>query len=105
MMESPGKFLKKERETRNISLEEISKFTKVKQHYLRAIEEDQYDLLPAIPYVKGFLNVYAKYLTLNPKDVLLQYENYLRSLIPPETIQLRQAPQKKKSVRAWFFFF
>jgi cytoskeletal protein RodZ len=53
-MESPGKFLKKEKETRNISLEEISKFTKVKERYLKATEEDQYELLPAIPYVKGF---------------------------------------------------
>lgn len=101
-MESPGKLLKKERETRNISLEEISKFTKVKQHYLKAIEEDQYDLLPAIPYVKGFLHVYARYLMLDPKDIILQYENYLKSLIPPETIQLHPAP-KKKSARAWFF--
>lgn len=102
-MESPGKFLKKERETRNISLEEISKFTKVREHYLKAIEEDKYELLPAIPYVKGFLNVYARYLMLNPKDIILQYENYLKSLIPPETLQLQHAPIKKKTARAWFF--
>ena len=104
MMESPGKFLRKERETRNISLEEISKFTKIKQHYLQALEEDRYELLPAVPYVKGFLNVYAKYLTLNPKDILLQYENYLKSLIPtqPSELQYQTAP-KKKSIRAWFF--
>jgi cytoskeletal protein RodZ len=104
-MESPGKFLKKERETRNIPLEEISKVTKIKEHYLKAIEEDRYELLPAVPYVKGFLNVYARYLTLNPKDIVLQYENYLKSLIPPEPIELpQQAPPKKKSARAWFFF-
>jgi cytoskeletal protein RodZ len=103
-MESPGKFLKRERETRNISLEEISKFTKIKEHYLKAIEEDRYELLPAMPYVKGFLNVYAKYLTLNPKDIVLQYENYLKSLIPSEPIELQhQAPSKKRSLRAWFF--
>ena len=57
--------------------------------------------LPAIPYVKGFLHVYARYLMLDPKDILLQYENYLKSLIPPESI-LHPAP-KKKSARAWFF--
>jgi cytoskeleton protein RodZ len=103
MMESPGKFLRKERETKNISLEEISKFTKIKEHYLKAIEEDRYELLPAIPYVKGFLNVYARYLTLNPKDIILQYENYLKSLIPPERSQFQQhAPSKRKSLRAWF---
>jgi cytoskeleton protein RodZ len=104
MMESPGKFLRKERETRNISLEEISKFTKIKEHYLKAIEEDRYELLPAVPYVKGFLNGYARYLTLNPKDIVLQYENYLKSLIPSDAIELqRQAQPKKKSLRAWFF--
>ena len=104
-MESPGKFLRRERETRNISLEEISKFTKVKEHYLKAIEEDRYELLPAVLYVKGFLSVYAKYLTLNPKDIILQYENYLKSLLPPEPIGLPpHPPAKKKSVRAWFIF-
>ena len=69
MMESPGKFLKKERDTRNISLEEISKFTKIKEHHLKAIEEDRYELLPPILYVKGYLNVYARYLGLDPKDI------------------------------------
>jgi len=88
-MESPGKFLKKERETRNISLREISKFTEVNEYYLKAIEEDRYDMLPGIFYVKAYLNVYARYLTLNPKDIVLQYENYLKSLIPPETVQLQ----------------
>ena len=103
LMESPGQFLRKERETRNISLEEISKFTKIKEHYLKAIEEDRYELLPAVPYVKGFLNGYARYLTLNPKDIVLQYENYLRSLIPTQPTELQyQAPPKKKSLRAWF---
>jgi cytoskeletal protein RodZ len=88
-MESPVKFLKKERETRNISLRVISKFTKVNEYYLKAIEEDRYDMLPGVFYVKAYLNAYARYLTLNPKDIVLQYENYLRSLIPPETVQLQ----------------
>ena len=89
IMESPGKFLKKERETRNISLEEISRFTKVNEYYLKAIEEERYDILPGVFYVKAYLNVYARYLTLNPKDIVLQYENYLKSIVPPETVQLR----------------
>ena len=89
IMESPGKFLKREREARNISLREISKFTKINECYLKAIEEDRYDMLPGVFYVKAFLNVYARYLTLNPKDIVLQYENYLKNLIPPETVQLQ----------------
>lgn len=102
-MESPGKFLKKERETRNISLEEISRFTKVNEYYLKAIEEERYDILPGVFYVKAYLNVYARYLTLNPKDIVLQYENYLKSIVPPETTELQRGPPKKKSTRARFF--
>jgi cytoskeletal protein RodZ len=103
MMESLGKFLRKERETRNISLEEVSKFTKIKQHHLKAIEEGRPELLPPAPYVKGYLNVYAKYLTLDPKNIVLRYEEYLKSLIPPESIELQhQALHKKKSARPWY---
>jgi hypothetical protein len=104
-MESPGKFLKKERETRNISLEEVSTFTKIKEHHLKAIEEDRYELLPPALYVRGFLKIYAKCLSLDPKDIILQYENYLKSLIPPEPIELpQQVSPPKKSVRSWFLF-
>jgi len=84
-------------------LEEISKFTKVNEYYLKAIEGDRYDILPGVFYVKAYLNVYARYLTLNPKDIVLRYENYLKSLTPPKTVQLQQTPPKRKSARARFF--
>ncbi len=104
-MESPGKFLKKKRETRNIPLEEISNFTKIKEHHLKAIEEDRYETLPHTLYVKGYLRGYAKYLSLDPNDIILQYENYLKSLIPPEPIELpKSVPSPKKKVRPWFIF-
>lgn len=104
MTDSPGKFLKGERETRNISLEEISHFTKIKERHLKAIEEDKYELLPPTLYVKGYLNGYARYLDLNPKEIIFQYENYLKSLIPPEPIELKdQVPPPRKRLRPWFF--
>lgn len=105
MTDPPGKFLKKEREMRNISLEEISKVTKIREHHLKAIEEDRYELLPHTLYVKGYLNVYARYLALDPKDIVLHYQNYLASLAPPEPILLQQqVAAPKKRVRSWFFF-
>ena len=102
MMESPGKFLKKERETRNISLEEVSYFTKIKAGHLKAIEEDRYELLPPAIYVKGYLNVYARFLNLNPKDIVSQYEDYLKSLMPPVPIESekRLIPRRKR-IRTW----
>ncbi len=101
-MESPGKFLRRERETRSISLEQISDFTKIKQHHLKAIEEDRYELLPPALYVKGFLTGYARYLGLNPRDIVLQYETYLKSLIPPEPVELKPEPPPQKKIRQWF---
>lgn len=104
-MESPGKLLKKERETRNIPLEQISNFTKIKEHYLKAIEEDRYELLPHSIYVKGYLKGYAKYLSLDPINIILQYEKYLKSLIPTDSIKLPQSiPPPKKNLRPWFIF-
>jgi len=102
MMESPGKFLKNERETRNISLEEVSYFTKIKAGHLKAIEEDRYELLPPALYVKGYLTVYAKYLNLDPKDIISKYENYLKSLMPPVPIEAeKKLFLRRKRIRTW----
>jgi len=99
-MESPGKVLKKERETRNISLEKICSFTKIKEYHLEAIEEERYELLPPPLYVKGYLKNYARYLALDEKDILLLYDNYLKSLIPPGPPELPlEAPPPQKRVR------
>lgn len=101
MAEAPGRILKKEREMRNISLEKICSFTKIKEHHLEAIEEDRYDHLPPPLYVKGYLKVYAKYLALDEKDILHLYENYLKSLLPPEPpVPLPEASPPKKSNRS-----
>lgn len=89
-IESLGSHLKREREFRKISLREVSKNTRVREHLLRAIEEDRYDLLPSPTYVKGFLLAYAKYIGLDPNDILLRYESVLkgepliRAEVPPE---------------------
>ena len=104
-MESPGKYLKTERELRNLSLEEIAKSTKIREAFLRAIEEDRYELLPSAVYVKGFLTIYVKYLGLDPHDILLRYQNYLKSftISPPLELQ-QQIPTPKKRVRPGVFF-
>jgi len=92
--ESLGRYLKRERELKKISLREVAKNTKVKEHLLKAIEEDQYASLPSPTYVKGFLLSYAKYIGLDPNDVLLRYESSLKgkAVTRPET------PPEKKMV-------
>lgn len=76
--ESLGKYLRREREIRNISLREVADHTRVREHFLRAIEEDQFQLLPSATYIKGFLSNYANYVGLDPNDVIQRYETFLK---------------------------
>jgi len=86
--ETLGEYLKNQRESKKISLREVAKNTRVREHILRAIEEDRQNLLPPATYVKGFLLAYAKYLRLDPNDVLLRYERALKGeFITPPSIQ------------------
>ena len=102
-MESPGKYLKTERESRNLSLKEVSESTKIREHLLKAIEEDQYELISSPVYVKGFLNIYAKYLGLNPDDIILGYKNYLKNKIPSKRSELRKRMTPPK-LKQWIYF-
>jgi transcriptional regulator with XRE-family HTH domain len=96
-MESIGKYLRRERELRKLSLEEVSRFTRIKEHHLNAIEEDRHDLLPPALYVKGYLAAYARYLGLDPNDTVLRYQRYLKELSLIEEKQLE--PQKPELPR------
>jgi len=51
-MEPLGKYLKGVRESRNLSLKEVSESTEMKERLLKAIEEDQYELLYSPVYVE-----------------------------------------------------
>lgn len=82
-MEPLGKYLKGVRESRNLSLKEVSESTKTKERLPKAIEEDQYELLCSPVYVKGFLDAYARYLGLDPNDIILWYQKYHKNKILP----------------------
>lgn len=98
-MESIGRYLRGERELRKVSLEEVSKFTRIKEQYLSAIEEDRYDLLPSAIYVKGYLTAYARYLGLDPNDTVLRYQRYLKELTIAEEKRLeQQKPEPPRQV-------
>ena len=106
-MESPGKYLKAEREIQKLSLQEAANFTKIREPLLKTIEEDGYELLPHSLYVKGFLITYARYLGLDPNEVILRYQKYLKDVGICQQKEIRALPavlSPKKKIRAWLFF-
>ena len=82
--ESLGKYFKRERESKKISLKEVAEDTKVREHILRAIEEDQHDLLPSYTYIRGFLLSYARFLRLDANKVLSLYQRGLEEEPVPD---------------------
>jgi cytoskeleton protein RodZ len=81
-MNSFGAILKKERESKGISLQEISARTKIGVRLLKALEDEQFDQLPGGIFDKSFLRQYARALNLDEDNIVSEY---LRAVgVPPE---------------------
>ncbi len=72
-----GSSLKGIRESMGIDLKQISQKTKINRENLEWIEEESFENLPALVYVRGFIMEYAKALNLDPHRVV---DSYLKSL-------------------------
>jgi len=72
-----GKTLKQIREKIGVDLQVVSMETKISIKVLERIEEEAFENLPALVYLKGFLKGYAQSLGLDPQKVI---EEYLHSM-------------------------
>jgi cytoskeletal protein RodZ len=72
-----GEFLKSERERRGLTIEQTSSATKVGLKILRQLESDNYAELPALPFVRGFVRNYAKFLGIDSERLLADYASFL----------------------------
>lgn len=77
-MESPGEYLKRERELRGVELQKVFEVTRAPLKYLNAIEADDYDSLPHPTFVKGYIRAYCRHLGIDDNDAVLRYEMYMR---------------------------
>jgi cytoskeletal protein RodZ len=60
-----GNSLREARLRQGLDFPQVEQATKIRGKWLRALEEEQFDVLPAQTYVKGFLRTYAEYLGLD----------------------------------------
>jgi len=77
-----GDILRKERITRRIALETIAKDLKLNVKYIKALEANEYNALPAEPYIRVYFRSLAKYLMLDPEEILKRF--YEERGIPAE---------------------
>jgi cytoskeleton protein RodZ len=74
-----GNSLREARLRQGLEFPEVEQATKIRGKYLRALEDEQFDILPGQTYVKGFLRTYAEYLGL---DGQLYVDEYNSRYIP-----------------------
>jgi cytoskeleton protein RodZ len=70
-----GTSLREARLRQSLDFPEIEQGTKIRGKYLRALEDEQFDVLPAQTYVKGFLRSYAEYLGLDGQLYVDEYNS------------------------------
>jgi cytoskeleton protein RodZ len=68
-----GEKLRREREKRSITLDQISESTKIGTRMLRALEEDKFSQLPGGIFNKGFVRAYARHLGLDEDQTVAEY--------------------------------
>src|SRR5829696_56348 len=80
-----GAQLRETRMRRRIDISEVEAATKIRAKYLRALENEEWDLLPGPTFVKTFLRTYAEYLGL---DARLLVEEYRQRYERPSSVDL-----------------
>src|SRR5687768_7535403 len=77
-----GETLRETRMRRRIDISEVEAATKIRAKYLRAMENEEWDLLPGPTFVRSFLRTYAEHLGLDARLLVDEYR--LRHEGPPE---------------------
>jgi cytoskeleton protein RodZ len=96
-----GQKLQQQRDALGLSRAEVERYTRLRQHYLQAMEEGRMDKLPSPVQGRGMLSNYAAFLNLNEDQLLLRFaeglqQRRLERIPPPEA---QPALTKKRPVR------
>jgi cytoskeleton protein RodZ len=95
-----GPALREARIRRGIELSEVERVIKIRTRYLRAMEEDQWGLLPGPAYARAFLATYAHFLGLDHEALVGEYRRLHRPVedagpIPEEMLPKRGVVRRR----------
>jgi hypothetical protein len=103
-----GAMLREARMRARIDVSEIEAQTKIRAKYLRALENEEWDLLPGPTFVKSFLRTYAQALGLDARMIVEEYRlHYERpsehDLVPlaPSSARSRRAAPRRQIPPGW----
>ena len=109
MSDTIGQRLKQAREEHNLSIEQVEEATRIRAHYLHALESDDYSAMPSAVQARGFLRNYSEFLGLNVDEIVLELqsahvpveEGELSGPLPKLDLAapLPEEPQEEKTAR------
>jgi cytoskeleton protein RodZ len=95
-----GERLREARMRQKIDIADVETATKIRAKYLRALENEEFGLLPGNTFVKTFLRTYAEYLGLDPQLLLeeyrAEYEPRAEGEMQPYAVAARQRPRERR---------
>lgn len=80
---TPGAVLRAARERCRFSIADVVEATRIKTHIIEALENDDYSVIAAPLYGKGFIKIYAEHVGVDPAPLIRHYlNNYARTVRP-----------------------
>ena len=104
-----GDALRSARERRGLTLADVQAQTKIRGRYLRALEAEEWDVLPSAAYAKGFLRTYARLVGIDGDALVDEYRRQVEAnLEPPHLLPFgdpvlegREPPPGLEERRGW----
>jgi hypothetical protein len=90
-----GSSLREARLRQELDFPELEERTKIRPKYLRALEDEQFDILPAPTYVKGFLRSYAESLGLDGQPFVDEYNSRFAVGEDEVVVRARRVPVQR----------
>jgi len=87
-----GEVLKRTRTRHKIDIRTVEEQTKIRTKYLRALENEEWDVLPGPAYAKGFLRTYAQFLGLDGDALVDEYRRTVEAALDADRAYLFGEP-------------
>src|SRR5687767_3972123 len=97
-----GAILRETRMRERIDIAEVETATKIRAKYLRALENEEWDLLPGPTFVKTFLRTYGDYLGLDSKMLVEEYKQRFERVSASELMPFQGALSGRRQPRRTF---
>lgn len=97
-----GDRLRREREMRGITLDEITESTKISRRHLEALENERFDQLPGGVFAKGFVRAYAHFLGIDEDQAVADYSAASNEQPEPEDkfpLEIHEEPNRELNPR------